>query len=290
MGYSIFRFGSLYLEGNIQNIPQKPKEHGDISSYKMAPHTHPNIPQMSIGPTSVSNKKVISWVKPDGINLLVADRVLLAVVSWQDLNDLGFVVGRKTVIDGYTFLCRLLEVGASEADSNEWDDILTATSERNSLWHWDDIFFWGADASVYGAPGRAVRGYFSARYWNYDYATSRHVDVGFRPALEPLPSDDPTPNINLDGVDFQLTSLPGGKGFSPILQPIQENVFKDIPVGGKVRMYTFTENGRPIHMDKPVKDPAMLTLTDRYYGDEFLIPWTISNGVAVVSQSLKQQI
>ena len=27
MGYSIFRFGSLYLEGNIQNIPQKPKEH-----------------------------------------------------------------------------------------------------------------------------------------------------------------------------------------------------------------------------------------------------------------------
>ena len=66
MGYSIFRFGSLYLEGNIQNIPQKPKEHGDISSYKMAPHTHPNIPQMSIGPTSVSNKKVISWVKPDG--------------------------------------------------------------------------------------------------------------------------------------------------------------------------------------------------------------------------------
>ena len=178
MGYSIFRFGSLYLEGNIQNIPQKPKEHGDISSYKMAPHTHPNIPQMSIGPTSVSNKKVISWVKPDGINLLVADRVLLAAVSWQDLNDLGFVVGRKTVIDGYTFLCRLLEVGASEADSNEWDDILTATSERNSLWHWDDIFFWGADASVYGAPGRAVRGYFSARYWNYDYATSRHVDVG----------------------------------------------------------------------------------------------------------------
>lgn len=55
-------------------------------------------------------------------------------------------------------------------------------------------------------------------------------------------------------------------------------------------MYTLMENGRPVHMDEPVKDPSKLTLTDRYYGDEFLAPWVISNGVAVASQSLKQEI
>lgn len=55
-------------------------------------------------------------------------------------------------------------------------------------------------------------------------------------------------------------------------------------------MYALTENGRPVHMDEQVKDITKLTLTDRYYGDEYLVPWVISNGVAVASQSLKQQI
>lgn len=31
---------------------------------------------------------------------------------------------------------------------------------------------------------------------------------------------------------------------------------------------------------------SQLELTDRYYGDEYLIPWTISNGVAVADKSL----
>lgn len=39
-------------------------------------------------------------------------------------------------------------------------------------------------------------------------------------------------------------------------------------------------------MDEPVKDPSKLTLTDRYFGDEYLVPWVISNRVAVAKQSL----
>ena len=104
-----------------------------------------------------------------------------------------------------------------------------------------------------------------------------------------MASYTPTPNINLDGTDFQLSSIPGDDDFCPILQPIQKNAFKDIPVGGMVRMYTFMENGRPIHIKEPIKDINKLILTDRYFGDEYLIPWIISNGVAVVSQSLRQQ-
>lgn len=53
-------------------------------------------------------------------------------------------------------------------------------------------------------------------------------------------------------------------------------------------MYAFTEDGRPIHMDEHIKDPTKLTLTDRYFGDEYLVPWVISNGVAVASRSLNQ--
>jgi hypothetical protein len=113
MGYSIFKFGSLYLEGVARNIPENPMEYGDISSHKIMPNMHPNKPQMSIGPTSGTDKKVISWVKPDGINLLVADRVLVVHMSWQELNKFGFVAGKKIMIDGHTFLCRLLKVGGS---------------------------------------------------------------------------------------------------------------------------------------------------------------------------------
>ena len=41
MGYSIFKFGSLYLEGVARNIPENPMEYGDISSHKIMPNMHP---------------------------------------------------------------------------------------------------------------------------------------------------------------------------------------------------------------------------------------------------------
>jgi hypothetical protein len=195
------------------------------------------------------------------------------------------VSGKLIVIDGQFFNCRLLQVGKSDGVPNEWDKILDETGEDDTLWHWNNACFWGQEKPTDVASYRAVRGYFSARYWSSSNATYRDVFVGFRPALEPLPSDTPTPNIKLDGIDFQLTSLPGGN-FCPILQPVNKDVFSDIMVGSEVRMYTFLNNGHPIPFGEPVKDASKLTLTDRYFGDEYLIPWTISNGIAVASHFL----
>ena len=39
------------------------------------------------------------------------------------------------------------------------------------------------------ASNRANRGYNSARNWNNNSSGNRNVNVGFRPALEPLPTD-----------------------------------------------------------------------------------------------------
>lgn len=181
-------------------------------------------------------------------------------------------------------------MGESKNAPNEWDRALDKTSEDNALWNWENMLFWGADVPAHSASLRACRGFDSARILNNVIVSNRYMSVGFRPALEPLSSDTPAPNINLDGIEFHLSSIPGGEGFYPILQPTQNNVFKNIPVGDRVRMYALTENGRPVHMDEQVKDITKLTLTDRYYGDEYLVPWVISNGVAVASQSLKQQI
>lgn len=281
MGYSIFQFGALYLDAKIQAIPKRPIDYGDIPQYD----GHAAI---YIGPAK--RKKGITWIKPDGLNILIADRVLLNKVSWKNLNENGFIKGKPVLHNGNWFRCRLLKVGERENVHSEWDKVLDETGENDALWHWNEMYSMETELSTYDTSTCAIRGYCSARFRNITTVEGHGMSVGFRPALEPLPSDTPTPNTNLDGIDFQLTSLPGGDGFWPILQPIQEDVFKDIPIGSKVRMYTLMENGRPVHMDEPVKDPSKLTLTDRYYGDEFLAPWVISNGVAVASQSLKQKI
>lgn len=283
MDYDIFKFGVLNLDGKIQPVPQSLTDGDYIPQYD-------GKAAISFG-ASVSEEG-ITWIKPNGGNLLVSDCVLLASVSWEDLNENGFVAGKTVLFNGQHFRCRLLQVGEKEDVPNEWDKILDKTNIDDAFWHWKDAGFWGADISAYGTERalRVYRGYYSARFCdNLISASYRDVRLGFRPALEPLSPDNPTPNINLDGVDFQLNSLPGGKNFCPILNPIQGDVFKDISAGDKVRMYTFTEDGHPIHMDEPVKDPSKLTLTDRYYGDEFLVPWVISNGIAVASQSLSRQ-
>lgn len=277
MNYDVFRFGALYLDHKVQHIPEKPIERGDIPQYKG---------KLSISFGAAVLGKTITWIKPRNLNLLIADRTLLANVGWEDLNKNGFTTGKTVLIDGQHFRCRLLRVGEDRNIPNEWDKVLDETSESNTLWNWEKMFFWGADVSTYGSA-HSVRGYVSARNWAQSNAWSKDSFIGFRPVLEPLGTAKNTPNCKLDGEDFQSTSLSGSDTFCPILQPIQKSVFKDIPAGSKVRMYAFTENGRPIHMNEQVKDPAKLTLTDRYYGDEFLVPWTISNGVAVADQTFQ---
>ena len=278
MGHNIFKFGALYLDNKIQHIPQQPMRNGDIPQYDG---------QAAISIGLEEKGESITWVKPNGQNLLIADRVLLVNVSWEDLDQNDLVNGKQIQIDGQYFHCRLLQVVKRKIFPSEWDKILDETGEDDTLWHWNNAYFWGQEKPTDVSPTRAVRGYYSARRWGGSDAANRNVGVGFRPALEPLPSDTPIPNIKLDGIDFQLTSLPGGN-FCPILQPVNKDVFSDIMVGSEVRMYTFLNNGHPIPFGEPVKDASKLTLTDRYFRNEYLIPWTISNGVAVASRALEE--
>lgn len=279
MGYDIFKFGALYLDDKIQAIPKQPTKDGDIPQYDG--HT-----AIYIGPAK--RGRGITWIKPHGSNLLIADRVLLVSVKWVNLNKNGFIIGRRVLIGGQFFRCRLLQVGRNENIPNEWDKALNETGENNALWHWNEMYFFGTELSTDNASTCVIRGYCSARFRNITTVMGQGMRVGFRPVLEPLSSDTPTSNINLDGMEFRLSSIPGGNSFCPILQPIKEDAFANIPIGGKVRMYTFTENGHPIHMNEQIKDATKLTLTDRYYGDEFLVSWVISDGVAMASQSLPQ--
>ena len=131
--------------------------------------------------------KEIGWVAVNG--LLIADQCLLTNVSWDDLDVQGLVFGKEVTVQGLRFKIRLLKVGSKEDVPNEWDAALDAVGEDDTLWHWDHKFFWGQEPVSGSVSHRAYRGYNSARRWDYNSSGDRNAYLGFRPALEPLPTD-----------------------------------------------------------------------------------------------------
>ena len=175
-------FGSLYLNGRPSVLNAK-YGGGNISLGDTVP------------------EEAIPFVKWK--DLWVAGKVVCLNASWDDLNKHNFITGHPIKIDGVPYLCRSLKVGEKENVPNEWDSILDDLGEDDNLWHWGSGYFWGQEGSKYEASPRAVRGYLSARYWNYDNAASRYVHVGFRPVLEPLPPE-PLVSDTLIGADLKV--------------------------------------------------------------------------------------
>lgn len=166
---NIIKLGSLFLDG-------RPVETG--MQY---------VPSQTIEVGEMTPSKEIGWVAVNG--LLIADQCLLTNVSWDDLDVQGLVFGKEVTVQGLRFKIRLLKVGSKEDVPNEWDAALDAVGEDDTLWHWDHKFFWGQEPVSGSVSYRAIRGYYSARYWSSNSATYSYPVVGFRPALEPLPTD-----------------------------------------------------------------------------------------------------
>lgn len=129
--------------------------------------------------------KELEWVEWNG--LLVANRCACVAVSWQELNDHGYVFGWPVSIDGKPYLCRSLEVGSLSRSMNEWDSILDDLGDDDSIWHWKEQWFWGQEQSA-AWTHRYARGCTSAR--DRCNLSERHVSdtLGFRPVLEKLSS------------------------------------------------------------------------------------------------------
>ena len=166
---NIIKLGSLFLDG-------RPVETG--MQY---------VPSQTIEVGEMTPSKEIGWVAVNG--LLIADQCLLTNVSWDDLDVQGLVFGKEVTVQGLRFKIRLLKVGSKEDVPNEWDAALDAVGEDDTLWHWDHKFFWGQEPVSGSVSHRAFRGYYSARFYNWRSSSLRRANYGFRPALEPLPTD-----------------------------------------------------------------------------------------------------
>ena len=148
-------------------------------------------------------------------SLFVADYVVTNDVSWDTLNTANLIFGKDYASGGVDYTLRAPSVGSNfiglgnsergVPQSNEWDTMLNKNS--GYIQNWNKMYSWGQDVSSGFASSRARRGYDSARYWHYDYATDSGPRVGFRPVLEVLNPD----TLGSDGMKVVTLDLNGGK-------------------------------------------------------------------------------
>ena len=201
---TIHKFGTLVVNGAQYAMPTDPKEGGDCVSYNGT----------AIGIEDTVSGKELQWIelnKPDGTQLLICDRCLVASISWNSINSAGLVTGKDLTIDGQKYKMRLLtgSTGASgtygTGCNNEWDMFLDAVGESNDITHWSKMYTWCQEVYSGNSGSRSVRGYGSARGCNYYTASHTFTNVGWRPALEVLNS---APEVTPESKNFGNCAVP----------------------------------------------------------------------------------
>ena len=162
-------------------------------------------------------------------SLFVADYAVTLKVNWNNLDTASLIFGKNYASGGVDYTLRAPSVGSDftgsddsqrgEPQSNEWDTMLNKNS--GYIQNWNKMYSWGQDTFSGNASGRAVRGYLSARFWSYNYATTPTPNLGFRPVLEVLNPD----TLSSDGLKAVSIDLGGGKlgGSSDAIHIIVKN-------------------------------------------------------------------
>lgn len=162
------KLGSLYFNGSLVSSGAKFYQ-GIISIGE-------TVPRMALTWNVVGSR-------------LVANQTVCDNISWNQLCEAGYVNGHPDQIDGKFYLCRCLSVGKQTGDPNEWDELLDQYGEDNDLWHWLGTAFWGQEEAEGHPDYRSARGKTSPRLWGLYHKNDRHIYLGFRPILEPLPPE-----------------------------------------------------------------------------------------------------
>ncbi len=233
------QLGGFYNNGTILKRPVKPwrpdADPGGGAGTGDIPQMSGSMANYTLGntPSAAANKLRWHKIKDGSKTLLICDRVILVSVSWNDLNEQGYITGKTVTIDGAKYKCRILTGGSNYRNTsdayaggtptnNEWDRFITReevitglpaplssdldssvnatdkNSAHNQFWNWFGVYSWCQEVYSRNSSGRAIRGYYSSRYWGSISATSRHVIVGFRPVLEILNTNPLISDSNRD--------------------------------------------------------------------------------------------
>ena len=156
-------------------------------------------------------------------SLFIADYNVTFNVDWNQLNEKQMIFGTPYTSYGVNYTMRAPSAGSQSNNgtddsstrgipkSNEWDAILDKANQdwkdntSGYIKNWSGKYSFGQDN--YANAYRAYRGYFSARFWGWSSASTRHPDLGFRPVLEVRNPNTLSPN----GLKAVTLALGGGK-------------------------------------------------------------------------------
>ena len=213
--FSLTPGGRYYFDLSTMNIPGTANGSLPNASLHYVPFTYAGTVDAYKLTSEMETTEEYAQQNKYAHSLFVADYAVTHTVSWNGLNDEGLIFGKNYASGGVDYTLRAPSVGSSYTgsgdsergtpQSNEWDTMLNKNS--GYIQNWNKMYSWGQDVSSGFASSRARRGYDSARYWHYDYATDSGPRVGFRPVLEVLNPD----TLGSDGLKVVTLDLGGGK-------------------------------------------------------------------------------
>ena len=221
--------GTYYFDLSGENIPGTINDDLPDKSMHYVPFTYAGaVNAYKLTSAMATTEEYAQQYKYDH-SLFIADHAVTHTVSWDDLNTKSLIFGKDYVAGGVDYTLRAPSVGSDYTgsdesqrgvpQSNEWDTMLNKNS--GYIQNWNGMYSWGQDTVSVDASDRAVRGYISARFWNFSYASYSYPIVGFRPVLE-VPKPD---TLGSDGLKVVTLDLGGGKlgGSSDAIHIIVKN-------------------------------------------------------------------
>ena len=212
--FSLTPGGRYYFDLSAMNIPGTVNSELPDSTLHYVPFTYVGTVNAYKLMSEMATTEEYAQQNKYAHSLFVADYTVTHKISWNDLNTAGLIFGKDYAAGGVGYTLRAPSCGSgftSPGDSergtpqsNEWDAVLNKNS--GYIQNWNQMYSWGQDAYFGNASGRAIRGDYSARDWNYDNATSSLPYVGFRPVLEILNAD----TLGSDGLKVVTLDLGGG--------------------------------------------------------------------------------
>lgn len=164
--------------------------------------------------------KEITWILFNG--KLVADRNILAFVSWDELNENHLVSGQQMYFSGETWTARLIKGGSARYyDNEEMATVLEAAREAPEMLH---LRSRRKKHAEYAAPRWGnIRGFFDDQFrmmsWGQDLFVNSRKEHPHAICWGALPSEDEsstglTPHRDVAETDLDVSYL----GWRPILE------------------------------------------------------------------------
>ena len=235
--FSLTPGGRYYFDLSAMKIPGT--ANGDLpdSTLHYVPFTYAGTVDAYKLTTAMETTEEYAQREKYPHSLFIADYNVTFNVDWNQLNEKQMIFGTPYTSYGVNYTMRAPSAGSQSNNgtddsstrgipkSNEWDAILDKANQdwkdntSGYIKNWSGKYSFGQDN--YANAYRAYRGYFSARFWGWSSASTRHPDLGFRPVLEVMNPD----TLGSDGLKVVTLDLGGGKlgGSSDAIHIIVKN-------------------------------------------------------------------